>query len=182
MNLILYGFKSCGKTTLGQKVAKSMSCAFYDTDNLVESLYQIKTGQCVSAREIFKSEGEVYFRGLEKQILPLITNVKNSIIAAGGGLVLDPFNRHFLEQLGKLVYLKVKKKTIHERIFFTETHCSNLPGFLDVNYPEESFEQIFKKRTLAYEQIPAYRLIIEGQKQDREIFSELENLLVSYGK
>ncbi|VHO03149.1 shikimate kinase [Candidatus Rhabdochlamydia sp. T3358] len=177
MNLILYGFKSCGKTTLGQKVAKSMKCAFYDTDNLVESLYQIKTGQCVSVREIFKSEGEVYFRGLEKQVLPLISNVKNSIIAIGGGLVLDPFNRCFLEQLGKLVYLKVRKKIIQERIF-----SAGLPGFLDVNRPKESFERLFKKRTLAYEQIPAYRLIIEGQKQDSEIFSELENLLVSYGK
>ena len=77
MNLILYGFKSCGKTTLGQKAAKSMNCAFYDTDDLVESLYQLQTGQCISVREIFKSEGETYFRRLERQTLFLITNVKN---------------------------------------------------------------------------------------------------------
>jgi shikimate kinase len=174
MNLILYGFKSCGKTTLGQKAAKSMNCAFYDTDNLVESLYQIKTGQCISAREIFQSEGEIYFRGLEREVLPLITNIKNSIIAVGGGLVLDPSNRCFLEKLGKLVYLKVRKKMIKKRIF-SKPH---LPAFLDINDPEESFERFFKKRTLAYEQILAYRLIIEDQKQDSEIFSELENLLV----
>ena len=99
MNLILYGFKSCGKTTIGRKASKSMNCAFYDTDNLVESLYQIKTGQCISAREIFQSEGETYFRGLEREILPLITNIKNSIIAVGGGLVLDPSNRCFLEKM-----------------------------------------------------------------------------------
>ncbi|MEK7339127.1 MAG: shikimate kinase [Candidatus Rhabdochlamydia sp.] len=178
MNLILYGFKSCGKTTLGQNFANSMNCTFYDTDNLVESLYQIKTGQCISVREIFKSEGEVYFRELERQALFLITNVKNSIIAVGGGLILDPFNRRFLEKLGKLVYLKVRKKMVKKRILSTEPHCCNLPGFLDINYPEESFEQLFKKRTLAYEQILAYKLIIEDQKQDSKIFSELENLLV----
>ncbi len=178
MNLILYGFKSCGKTTLGQNFSKSMSCAFYDTDNLVESLYQIKIGQYTSVREIFKNEGEIYFRRLEKQVLSLIVNVKNSIIAVGGGLVLDPSNRRFLKQLGKLVYLKVKKEMIKERIFSAEQHCCNLPGFLDINHPEESFEQIFEKRTLTYEQIPAYKLIVGDRKEESRIFNELENLLV----
>lgn len=177
MNLILYGFKSCGKTTLGQKVAKSMNCAFYDTDDLVESLYQLQTGQCISVREIFKSEGETYFRKLERQTLFLITNVKNSIIAVGGGLVLDPFNRLFLQKIGKLVYLKVKKEMIKKRMFFTD-----LPGFLNVNNPEESFKQIFKKRSLIYEQIFDYKLIMEDQKKDSDIFSKLENLWLERGK
>lgn len=142
MNLILYGFKSCGKTTLGQSFSKWMDCAFYDTDHLVRSLYQLKTGQCISVREIFKNEGKVYFRKLERQTLSLLTHVKNSIIAVGGGFVLDPFNRQSLEQLGKLVYLKVKK-IIQERIFSAKRPC--WPVFLDTNHPEESFEQIFKK-------------------------------------
>lgn len=179
MNLILYGFKSCGKTTLGQSFSKWMGCAFYDTDNLMESLYQLKTGRCISVREIFKSEGEVYFRRLERQTLPLLTHVKNSIIAVGGGLVLDPFNRQALKQLGKLVYLKVKKKTIQERIFSSERHC--WPAFLDVNHPEESFEQLFKKRSLTYEQILAYKLLMED-KEESKIFSELENLWIKHGK
>lgn len=117
MNLILYGFKSCGKTTLGQSFSKWMGCAFYDTDNLIESLYQLKTGRCISARKIFKSEGEIYFRRLERQTLPLLTHVKNSIIAVGGGLVLDPFNRQALKKLGKLVYLKAKKKPYKKEYF-----------------------------------------------------------------
>ena len=182
MNLILYGFKSCGKTTLGQKAAKSMNCAFYDTDNLVESLHQLKTDQCISVREIFKNEGEVYFRELERKALFLITNVENSIIAVGGGLVLDPFNRRFLEKIGKLVYLKAKKEMIKQRIFLTKPHYSNLPGFLDVNHPEESFEQLFKKRSLIYEQIFAYKIIMEDRKEDSEIFSELANLWLEHGK
>lgn len=179
MNLILYGFKSCGKTTLGQNFSKWMNCAFYDTDHLVESLYRLKTGQCTSVREIFKSEGEIYFRGLEKQILSLLTHLKKSIIAVGGGLVLDSSNRQSLKQLGKLVYLKVKKKTIQERIFSAERYC--WPVFLDVNDPKKSFEQLFEKRSLIYEQVFAYKLIMED-KEDVEIFSELENLWREHGK
>lgn len=180
MNLILYGFKSCGKTTLGQSFSKWMDCAFYDTDHLVESLYQLKTGQCISVREIFKSEGEVYFRKLESQTLPLLTHVRNSIIAVGGGFVLDPFNRQSLKQLGKLVYLKVEKKIIQKRIFSTERR--DWPIFLDANHPEESFEQIFKKRSLTYEQILTHKLIVEDQKEDSEIFNELKTLWIEYGK
>lgn len=177
MNLILYGFKSCGKTTLGQNLAKSMNRVFYDTDMLAESLYQIRTGERLSVREIFKNRGEAYFRKLESQALFAMIHVKNSIISVGGGLILDPFNRDFLEKLGKLVYLKVEKETIKKRIFSTD-----LPGFLDVNHPEESFEQLFKKRTLKYEQILAYTLTMEDQKEDSQIISKLEKLLAPHGK
>lgn len=177
MNLILYGFKSCGKTTLGQNLAKSMNRVFYDTDKLAESLYKITTGEGLFVREIFKSKGEAYFRKLESQALSALIHVKNSIIAVGGGLILDPCNRDFLEQLGKLVYLKVGKETIKKRIF-----SADLPGFLDVNHPKESFEQLFKKRTLKYEQILAYTLTMEDQKEDSQIISKLEKLLAPHGK
>jgi shikimate kinase len=157
-----------------------MQCAFYDTDYLVASLYRLKTGQCISVREIFKKEGEAYFRKLEKQTLLLLTHVRNSIIAVGGGLVLDPSNRQFLKQLGKLVYIKVKKKVTQERIFSSKRH--GWPVFLDVHDPKESFEQLFKKRSEIYEQILAYELIVEDQKEDHEIFNELKTLWIKYGQ
>lgn len=177
MNLILYGFKSCGKTTLGQNLAKSMNRAFYDTDKLVESFYQMITGEWLSVRGIFNNKGEAYFRKLEGQALSAMTHVKNSIIAVGGGLILDPFNKNLLEQLGKLVYLKVEKETIKKRIF-----SSDLPGFLDVNHPEESFELLFKKRTLKYEQILAYTLNVEDQQEESQIINKLEKILALHGK
>ena len=75
------------------------------------------------------------------------------------------------------MYLKVKKEMIKKRMFFTD-----LPGFLNVNNPEESFKQIFKKRSLIYEQIFDYKLIMEDQKKGSDIFSKLENLWLERGK
>jgi shikimate kinase len=66
---------------------------------------------------------------------------------------------------------------IKKRMFFTD-----LPGFLNVNNPEESFKQIFKKRSLIYEQIFDYKLIMEDQKKGSDIFSKLENLWLERGK
>lgn len=171
MNLILYGFKSCGKTTFGQNLAKSMGCFFYDTDQLIEALYQTTTGQFISVRDIFKTQGEAYFRKLETRALSATAHVKNSVIAVGGGCILDPVNRSFLEQLGKLVYLKTEKEIIKKRIF-----TNDLPGFLDPNNPIESFEQLFNQRTLIYEQIFAYKLIVKGQTEESEIISQLKDL------
>lgn len=170
MNLILYGFKSCGKTTVGQNLAKSIGCFFYDTDQLIEALYQITTGQFISVRDIFKTRGEVYFRKLETRALSTITHVKNSIIAVGGGCVLNPANRGFLEQLGKLVYLKTEKEIIKKRIFTNE-----LPGFLDLNNPIESFEQLFNQRTSTYERIFAYKFAVKDQTES-EMISQLKDL------
>ena len=178
MNLILFGFKSCGKTTLGIKAAQSISCPFYDTDQLIEVLYQIKTGQHISAREIFKTQGSMVFRELETRVLFAIRHVESSVIAVGGGCILHPINRSFLAQLGKLVYLKIGKETVKKRIF-----SSDLPGFLDSSNPEKSFEKIFQQRTMQYEQILAYTLSLENQKEDSQIISQLKKWSnISHGK
>lgn len=179
MNLILYGFKSCGKTTLGKKAAQSIGCPFYDTDQLVESLHKIATGQSISVREIFKTQGSIYFRELETKVLLAIKHVKNSIIAVGGGCVLRSINRKFLTQLGKLVYLKIEKEVVKKRIL-----SSDLPGFLDPNNPDESFEKLFKQRATQYEQILSYTLILEDQKEGSQIISQLKTYWgnISHGK
>src|SRR5689334_18525522 len=103
MNLLLFGFKASGKTHFGQLLAHKMHRPFIDTDDLLLELYKKETGQSKKAKQIYEKLGEKGFRELEKRTLYLLKEVQNSIIALGGGAVLDPENVLFLQKVGALV-------------------------------------------------------------------------------
>jgi shikimate kinase len=168
MNLILFGFKNCGKTTLGRRVAQHLNRPFIDTDRLVEQMHYERTGVHNTCREIAMSIGEAGFRALEVEALEQLNHTKNAIVSLGGGLILNPQSAAFLAKLGRLVYLKVNKDTLKRRTLSRP----RLPSYLDPLDPEGSFEQMYNKRRPIYEKIPALSVDLDDKKQD-QIVEEL---------
>ena len=60
-NIVLCGIKHCGKTTVGKALAAALNVPFVDTDDLIVE----KDGGTRTVREIFKTEGEEYFRKMD---------------------------------------------------------------------------------------------------------------------
>jgi shikimate kinase len=131
----LCGYKSCGKTTVGKKIAEKTGRHFIDTDDLV-----------------FKNCGQLHtieaFREIEKEVIAALVGFQNCVIATGGGSILDPENVAILKKLGKIFYLRVPKAVIKERLL-----SGPLPIFLDRSHPEESFEEMYESRKDLYESI-----------------------------
>ncbi len=173
MNLILFGFKSCGKTTFGKMLAVRMNRTFLDTDTMLEQLYLEHTSDEMPFRQIYKKIGEEKFRALESEVVSQLKNCQNSIIALGGGLILNPKNAALLAKLGQLVYLKVSKETLKRRILDNQ-----LPSFLDSADPEKSFENYYNGRRSTYEAIPALSIDLETKTQDQVIL-ELTALILN---
>lgn len=176
MNLILFGFKSCGKTTLGKMIAVRMDRPFFDTDTMLEQLHCQLTGDQIHFRKIYKKIGEEAFRALESDVIEQLKSIKNAIIALGGGLILNPKNAAFLAKLGQLVYLKVSKETLKRRILSKE-----LPSFLNPADPEGSFEQFYNERQAKYEAIPALSIDLETKTPDQVVL-ELSALILNEEK
>lgn len=180
MNILLFGFKGCGKTTLGKQTAARLGRSFLDTDLLLEKLYWKQTGEKKSFREIFQTIGEERFRALESEVLHSLSSTQNTLIATGGGIILNPKNLPILAKLGQLVYLKVSKETLKKRIL-----SGSLPAFLDPEHPEESFEKIYEERRKKYEEIPAVSIDLENKTQDQsvqELSTLIEHLEKTHGK
>lgn len=173
MNLILFGFKSSGKTTIGKLLSVRLSRPFFDTDALLEQLFHEQTGEQLRVREIFKIIGEKSFRELEADVLQRLKSIKNSVIGLGGGLILNPGAAPSLAKLGRLVYLKVSKETLKKRIFSEE-----LPPFFDPAHPEAAFEKYYNERKSQYEAIPALSVDLEAKTQD-QVLLELAALVLS---
>lgn len=170
-HLILFGFKSSGKTFFGSRLAKEQSCLFIDTDVLIEQLYEKEFQEIDSCRQIALKRGEEIFRALEKTVINNLKPEPRSIIAAGGGAVLNPDNCHKLEELGELIYLEVDKETIRERMFI-----QGIPSFLDPSDLENSFEQMYAARKLLYEKINARKVTV-SRKTDQQILKELSEII-----
>ncbi len=142
MNLIIFGFKASGKTSLGKMISSYLNCPFVDTDDLIAKEHGL------SVREIHKKLGDLKFRELEKKVIRGLRSLKHSVIALGGGTVLDPENVAFLQTQGKLIYLKASFETVCERIF-----KEGIPSFVDPKDPVASLKKIYLERVPIYESI-----------------------------
>jgi shikimate kinase len=149
-NLILFGFKGAGKTHFGKKLSTILHCPFIDTDFLIQELHLKETNQKLSIKEIYRLLGETAFRALEKKTIPILQSIDHSVIALGGGFVLDPDNIEKLQTLGPLVYLKASPAKLQKRIFQDE-----LPAIVD---SVEAFHKMIHEREPIYRAIPARKI------------------------
>ncbi len=98
-NIVLVGMPSCGKTTVGKRLATEFSKEFIDSDlEIVE-----KTGKSIP--EIFKAEGEKGFREIESRVIAELSLKQNCVIATGGGAVLNPRNVELLRGNGEIFFI-----------------------------------------------------------------------------
>lgn len=101
-NIVLIGMPSSGKTTIGKALAARMGKRFADTDELIVGT----TGKSIP--EIFEEEGEKVFREIEKKVICDIAGNDGTVIATGGGVILDEKNVLALKRNGVIVYLDRK--------------------------------------------------------------------------
>jgi shikimate kinase len=148
MNLVLIGFKSCGKSTIGKMTAQQLGLPFVDVDVVLEQLYEEKEKQKLSFREIYKRHGKEYYRSLEADAFNVTINMPTSVIAAGGGTFIHTPISHAFQQQSWIVYLYVEPELLFERIKLGGT-----PAFLDPSNEKPSFYFSFNEREAKYRSI-----------------------------
>ena len=79
-NIVLIGMMGCGKTTVGQCLARRLGRRFVDTDALIEA----RLGRSIP--DLFAKEGETFFRDWELEISRELAREEDLVIACGGGL------------------------------------------------------------------------------------------------
>ena len=110
-NLIITGFSGSGKSLVAKEVAGGLNWDFLDTDDEIVK----QTGKPIA--EIFHQDGEDKFRELERETIRKACQQKQTVIAIGGGAIVDPQNYELLTKTGLIVCLEAKPETIYERLF-----------------------------------------------------------------
>ena len=167
-SLILFGYKSSGKTHYGQLLSQELGSVFIDTDQWIEERYEKKIHEKLNCRQISIKIGEEGFRQLERIVIDSLDQMTNAIISVGGGAVLNLENCLKLGKIGKLVYLEADKEIIKQRIF-----NDGIPSFLDPHDPEKSFEKMYEERKPIYEKVSTFKVNVQG-KTDPQVLDELK--------
>ena len=108
--VVLCGFMGSGKTTVGRLLAERTGRRFVDLDRWIE------TRQGMSIAQIFAEKGEPYFRELEKRAVRELSAQDGTVLAAGGGTLLDGENAAALRANGIVVFLDASLEAVKRRL------------------------------------------------------------------
>jgi shikimate kinase len=110
-HIFLIGFMGSGKTSNGKLLSKQLNFDFLDTDRHIEE------EENRSIQEIFDTNGEAYFRGLERQLLEKICFIeKPTVISTGGGMPIYLENIHLMLEHGWVVFLNISLGKLYYRL------------------------------------------------------------------
>ena len=86
-SIVLVGMMGAGKSSIGRRLAARLGIPFVDADSEIESA----AGMTIP--EIFEKHGEPYFRAGEARVIARLLDNGPSVLATGGGSIMDPHPR-----------------------------------------------------------------------------------------
>ena len=141
VNLYLVGFMGTGKSTVGRVVAHKLGFQMVDSD------HEIERQQRKTIPEIFAQDGEAAFRAMEGAFIESGHPAERTVVACGGGLVVQPGMLARLKRKGVVVCLHASVETILART----SRQQNRP-LLAVEDPAERIRTLFAQREPVYKQ------------------------------
>jgi len=134
--IYLIGYRCTGKSTIGKLLANSMDFSFFDTDRKIEEKFQ------TTIEEMINKRGWEYFRKKEKQFLFDTGHLSNLVVATGGGIVMDPGNRIFIQGNGICVWLYADCATIVKRLTADVKNLESRPRFSHESLFQETMNML----------------------------------------
>lgn len=155
-HLVLVGMMGSGKTTAGSAVADALGRTLVDSDAQVEA----RTGRTV--REIFESDGEAVYRVFEREaLLAALAVPEPSVIAAAGGVVLNPDNRVALKLAGTVVWLRAEPSLLAGRVEGGKDHRPLL-----ADDPLATLRRLDGERRELYEEVADHVVDVDDLEPD----------------
>ena len=167
-NIVLIGFMGTGKSTIARELAKTRQM------NIVEMDEEIVRRRGKSIADIFKEEGEEYFRDLETALLKELQTKENQVISCGGGAVLREENVRVMKKNGCVVLLTALPQTIYERVK-NNTDRPILQGNMNVEY----IAALIEKRREKYEKTADIVIATDGKNVSQICEEMLQKLAES---
>lgn len=159
-NITLIGFMGSGKTSIGEKMASKMGLKFIDTDRLIESREKMST------EEIFKKNGEAYFRAQEKITIKKLATERGALFSPGAGAIMDEENRQILKKNSTVIFLFSTLDTCLKRASGTKRPLLNKNS-------QQEIENLYQTRKEIY--FTTADLMVNGEKSLEEVTDKIES-------
>jgi shikimate kinase len=170
--IALVGLMGAGKSRVARALGERLGGAVADLDAMAEAL------RGCTVAELFAREGEPAFRRLEGRILEQALAAGASVIACGGGIVLDPAHRALLAERCRVVWLEVGPEDAARRLAGSPDVRPLLAagsGGRDLPAARRLAELLEARRPF-YEEVARARVAVEGRSVD-EVADEVLRVL-----
>jgi 3-dehydroquinate synthetase/shikimate kinase len=144
--IYLVGFSGSGKSTIAKLIGRMLQRPAYDLDDIIVE----RSGMTIPV--IFQKEGEAGFRLRESEALRSLSNSGQCVIATGGGTIVSPENRRFMEGKGWIIFLEGRPQTLLSRVqqHLKESGTAAIRPMLDAVYPLDQIRALKHSRQSAY--------------------------------
>lgn len=149
--LYLVGYRCTGKSTVGKILADLLERPFLDTDQIIETKFN------TTITEMVDQQGWACFRQREKEALLDTAGCPSPVVATGGGIVLDPENRLFIQRQGICVWLWADTVTLVKRLRGDPGSLDSRPGLTDLSLAQET-QKMLDLRTPLYQQLAHFKI------------------------
>ena len=168
-NVCIMGLMGSGKSIIGKDLSKYSKLKFYDTDKEIELITKKKIN------EIFKNEGESYFRKIEEKICLELLTKNDCIISLGGGSIINKKIRKAINLNSYSIYLKVKIDNLENRL-----KSSKKRPLLNINSNnKETLENLYNERRKFYEKAD---FIVNNDNDKSQVLEKIKFKINSYAK
>lgn len=113
--IFIIGYMGSGKTTVGKRLAKSLSLSFVDLDAYIENKYR----KTIPA--LFEEKGEDGFRKIEGQSLREVAEFEDVVISTGGGTPCFFDNMEVMNRAGLTIYLEAHPEDLADHLLASKT-------------------------------------------------------------
>jgi len=159
----LAGFMGSGKSTVGRLLARRMLWNFLDLDGVVER----HEGRSVA--HIFAQDGEAAFRAAEHHVLRQVVQKPSTVVALGGGTLIDPRNRDIIAPHAVLVWLRCPLDILAER-------CTDAAATRPLWGDRDTLQRRYEERLPGYE---AAELTVDAAADAESVAAALEAALLA---
>ena len=128
-----------GKTTIGKALSKELSMQFSDIDKIIEKKLKM------TIKEVFKKQGEYFFRDLEEKITLQEMNKQGVVISLGGGAFMNTKIRNITLQNSKSFWLDLDINLLEQRLINSKKR-----PLLNVKNIKSSLKNIYVQRKDTY--------------------------------
>jgi len=167
-SLFIIGYMGVGKSRIGQKISRILNLPFIDSDQIIEQ----QENRSIS--EIFKTNGESYFRKLETDFIKYFDFNTPCVVSCGGGLPCHANNLEIILENGNSLYLSMDFEKIIKKLKKNKTSRPMISSISEEKFYQKN-KSLYLKRIQYYEQANFHLEANQMWKEQflNEIYSKL---------